>query len=233
MSLVVSILIFVAFGGVSWRVRRHLQKKIDEYAQLRLNDGLSGAQVARRMLNDNNIQDVRVVSVEGTLTDHYNPADKTVNLSDDIYNGRSVASAAIAAHECGHAVQHSVAYAPVKLWSVIVPVVAAISSYGQWIFFIGVAVVLMNTSVVPLSIVACFFALVFLFNLIMLPVELDASRRALSWLRSRGVVAEYEYGYAGELLWWAAMTYVTGRHEPAESSAFIAPNLFENGRPRP
>lgn len=206
MSLVVSILIFVAFGGVSWQVRRHLQRKIDEYAQIRLNDALSGAQVARRMLNDNNIHDVHVVSIEGTLTDHYNPADKTVNLSDDIYNGRSVASAVIAAHECGHAVQHSVAYAPLKLRSAIVPFVSVSSRYMQWVILLGV--VLINTSLLPLTIGVGLFAITTLFSFITLPVEFDASRRALAWVQNRGVVTDREYDYAKDALWWAAMTYV-------------------------
>lgn len=199
-------IIFIVFAGISWLVQSRLRSKFNEYSQIGLGNGLSGAEVAERMLRENNIYDVRVVSVDGMLTDHYNPADKTVNLSADVYYGRSVASAAIAAHECGHAVQHSLAYAPLKLRSAIVPFVSVASKYMQWIILIGIFTI--NMSILPLEIGIALFAVTTLFSFITLPVEFDASRRALAWVQNRGIVTDREYSYAKDALWWAAMTYV-------------------------
>lgn len=199
-------LIFLVFAGASALVSWRLRSKFNEYSQIGLSNGLSGAEVAQQMLSENGIQDVRVVSVEGMLTDHYNPTDKTVNLSADVYYGRSVASAAIAAHECGHAVQHAKAYAPLKLRSAIVPFVSASSQYMQWVILIGIFMI--HTTLIPLGIGVGLFALTTLFSFITLPVEFDASRRALAWVQDRGVVTQREYGYAKDALWWAAMTYV-------------------------
>ncbi|AKD58655.1 zinc metallopeptidase [Spirosoma radiotolerans] len=196
------ILIFGLSAFVSWRLR----SKFNEYAQIGLSNGLSGAEVAQKMLNENGIYDVRVVSVEGMLTDHYNPEDKTVNLSADVYYGRSVASAAIAAHECGHAVQHKVAYAPLKLRSAMVPVLSVSSRYLQWVLLAGI--LLLQTTPLPLAVGVGLFALTTLFSFVTLPVEFDASRRALAWIQERGVVNQREYGFAKDALWWAAMTYV-------------------------
>jgi Zn-dependent membrane protease YugP len=158
------------------------------------------------MLNQNGIYDVRVVSVEGMLTDHYNPEEKTVNLSADVYYGRSVAAAAVASHECGHAVQHKVAYAPLKLRSAMVPALSFSSRYMQWILLGGI--LLLQTTPIPLAIGVGLFALTTLFSFITLPVEFDASRRALAWIQTNNVVNEREYGFAKDALWWAAMTYV-------------------------
>ncbi|GAB3774838.1 zinc metallopeptidase [Spirosoma horti] len=196
------ILIFGLSAFVSWRLR----SKFNEYAQIGLSNGLSGAEIAQKMLNENGIYDVRVVSVEGMLTDHYNPEDKTVNLSADVYYGRSVASAAVAAHECGHAVQHKVAYAPLKLRSAMVPVLSVSSRYLQWVLLAGI--LLLQTTPLPLAIGVGLFALTTLFSFVTLPVEFDASRRALAWIQDRGVVNQREYGFAKDALWWAAMTYV-------------------------
>jgi len=196
------ILLFGASAFVSWRLR----SKFNEYSQIGLSNGLSGAEVAQKMLNENGIYDVRVVSVEGMLTDHYNPEDKTVNLSADVYYGRSVASAAVAAHECGHAVQHKVAYAPLKLRSAMVPVLSVSSRYLQWVLLAGV--LLLQTTPLPLAIGVGLFALTTIFSFVTLPVEFDASRRALAWIQDRGVVNQREYGFAKDALWWAAMTYV-------------------------
>ncbi|CCH55076.1 peptidase membrane zinc metallopeptidase putative [Fibrisoma limi BUZ 3] len=199
------ILMIVIFGlsaFVSWRLR----SKFNEYSQVGLSNGLSGAEIAQKMLNENGIYDVRVVSVEGMLTDHYNPQEKTVNLSADVYYGRSVAAAAVAAHECGHAVQHKVAYAPLKFRSAIVPFVSIASQYMQWIILIGIF--LLQTTPIPLTIGVGLFAVTTLFSFITLPVEFDASKRALAWVQNRGIVNEREYGYAKDALWWAAMTYV-------------------------
>lgn len=202
MIWLIMILIFGASAFVSWRLR----SKFNEYAQIGLSNGLSGAEVAQKMLNENGIYDVRVVSVEGMLTDHYNPEDKTVNLSADVFYGRSVASAAVAAHECGHAVQHKVAYAPLKLRSAMVPVLSVSSRYLQWVLLAGI--LLLQTTPLPLAIGVGLFALTTIFSFITLPVEFDASRRALAWIQDRGVVNQREYGFAKDALWWAAMTYV-------------------------
>lgn len=191
---------------VSWLVSWRLKSKFNEYSQIGLSNGLSGAEIAQKMLNENNIYDVRVVSVEGMLTDHYNPQDKTVNLSADVYYGRSVAAAAVASHECGHAVQHALAYGPLKFRSAMVPFLTIASSYMQWIILAGI--LLINTSILPLAIGVGLFAVTTLFSFVTLPVEFDASRRALAWVQNRGIVTEREYGYAKDALWWAAMTYV-------------------------
>ncbi|GAB4034649.1 zinc metallopeptidase [Spirosoma endophyticum] len=196
------IVIFGLSAFVSWRLR----SKFNEYSQIGLSNGMSGAEVAQKMLNDNGIYDVRVVSVEGMLTDHYNPEEKTVNLSADVYYGRSVAAAAVASHECGHAVQHKLAYGPLKLRSAMVPVLTVSSRYLQWVLLAGI--LLLNTTPLPLAIGVALFALTTLFSFVTLPVEFDASRRALAWVQTTGVVNQREYGFAKDALWWAAMTYV-------------------------
>ncbi len=196
------ILIFGASAFVSWRLR----SKFNEYSQIGLSNGMSGAEVAQTMLRENGIYDVRVTSVEGMLTDHYNPEEKTVNLSADVYYGRSVAAAAVASHECGHAVQHQVAYGPLKLRSSMVPVLTVSSRYMQWILLAGV--LLLRTTPIPLEIGVALFALTTLFTFVTLPVEFDASRRALAWIQTNGIVNQREYGFAKDALWWAAMTYV-------------------------
>lgn len=202
MIWIIMILIFGASAFVSWRLR----SKFNEYSQIGLSNGLSGAEVAQKMLNENGIYDVRVLSVEGMLTDHYNPEEKTVNLSADVYYGRSVSAAAVASHECGHAVQHKVAYAPLKLRSAMVPVLTVSSRYLQWVLLAGV--LLLQSTPLPLAIGVGLFALTTLFAFVTLPVEFDASRRALAWIQDRGVVNEREYVFAKDALWWAAMTYV-------------------------
>ncbi|GAB3913132.1 zinc metallopeptidase [Larkinella knui] len=199
-------IIFIIFAllsaGISWRLR----SKFNEYSQIGLSNGMSGKEIAERMLHENNIFDVRVLSVEGMLTDHYNPQDKTVNLSADVYYGRSVSSAAVAAHECGHAVQHATAYGPLKFRSAMVPFLTVSSSYLQWIILIGILMI--NTTIIPLAVGVALFAVTTLFSFVTLPVEFDASRRALAWVQNRNIVNQREYGYAKDALWWAAMTYV-------------------------
>lgn len=219
-------IIFIVFAGLSWLVQWRLRSKFNEYSQIGLGNGMSGAEIAEKMLKENNIYDVRVLSVEGMLTDHYNPADKTVNLSADVFYGRSVSAAAVAAHECGHAVQHSVAYAPLKLRSAIVPLVSVSSQYLQWVIIIGI--IMINTTLLPLTIGVALFALTTLFSFITLPVEFDASRRALAWVKDRNVVTEREYGYAKDALWWAAMTYVVAALGSLASLLYYASLL--NGR---
>jgi Zn-dependent membrane protease YugP len=158
------------------------------------------------MLRDNGIYDVQIISTDGSLTDHYDPTNKTVNLSADVYNERSVAAAAVAAHECGHAVQHAQAYSFLKFRSAMVPALSAVSKFMPFILLAGVLMI--RTSLIPLGVGIALFALTTLFSFITLPVEFDASRRALAWMDSNGVVTTQEHAGAKDALWWAAMTYV-------------------------
>lgn len=217
------IVIFAVSAFVSWR----LKSKFNEYSQIGLANGLSGAEIAQKMLNENGIYDVRVVSTEGMLTDNYNPQDKTVNLSSDVYYGRSVAAAAVAAHECGHAVQHQQAYAPLKLRSALVPALTISSRYMQWVILAGIF--MLRTTPIPLAIGVALFALTTLFSFVTLPVEFDASRRALAWIQSRGVVNDREYGQAKDALWWAAMTYVVAALGSLATLLYYA-SLLSGGR---
>lgn len=187
---------------VSWR----LKSKFQQYSQIRLSSNLTGKEVAEMMLADAGVTDVRVISVAGKLTDHYNPADKTVNLSEYVYEARSAAAAAVAAHECGHAVQHATAYSMLKFRSAMVPALSVASRYMQWIILIGI--VMIQTSIIPLAIGVVLFGLTTLFAFVTLPVEFDASRRALAWINNKGIVTTQEYGMAKDALKWAALTYV-------------------------
>lgn len=199
-------LIIILVMGVSMYVQWKLKKKFEEYSQVGLSNGMSGKEIAEKMLRDNGISDVRVLSVEGRLTDHYNPQDKTVNLSPDVYAGRSVSAAAVASHECGHAVQHATAYAWLKLRSTLVPVLTISSRYMQWVILGGI--LLINTSIIPLAIGVGLFALTTLFSFITLPVEYDASNRALAWIDRNGIVTPREHEMAEDALKWAARTYL-------------------------
>lgn len=187
---------------VSWRFK----SKIKTYSEVALSNGLSGSEIAEKMLRDNGIYDVKVLSTEGQLTDHYNPQEKTVNLSHDVFYGRSVIAAAIAAHECGHAVQHANAYAWLNLRSKLVPAASFASKWVQWILLAGVLMI--NTFPNLLLAGIILFALTTLFTVVTLPVEFDASRRALAWLSDRGMVRDNEYPMSKDALKWAAMTYV-------------------------
>lgn len=199
-------LLMIVIMGVSWFVGWRFKSKFNEYAQMDLSSGLSGKDVAEKMLRDHGISDVSIISVEGQLTDHYNPLDKTVNLSPDVYHGRSIASAAVAAHECGHAVQHAQAYSWLKFRSAMVPALSISSRYVMWILLGGV--LLLNVFPALLFIGIILFALTTIFSFVTLPVEFDASRRALAWLDTSGVTRTNENGSAKDALWWAAMTYV-------------------------
>jgi len=200
------ILIALIVMGVSFYVQWRLKIKFEEYSQVGLSNGMSGKEIAETMLRESGIYDVRVVSVEGRLTDHYNPQDKTVNLSPDVYYGRSVAAAAVASHECGHAVQHATAYSWLQFRSQMVPFLSVASQYMQWIIFIGV--LLINTSIIPLTIGVALFAVTTLFSFITLPVEYDASNRALAWIQKNRIVNEREYIMSADALKWAARTYL-------------------------
>ncbi|WP_245652321.1 zinc metallopeptidase [Rufibacter tibetensis] len=199
---IIMIAMMLASALVSWT----LKSKFDKYSKLGLRSGLSGREVAEMMLADNGITDVRVISTPGRLTDHYNPADKTVNLSEAVYDSRSAAAAAVAAHECGHAVQHAKAYAFLKFRSAMVPALTVASKYMQWILLIGVLMI--QSTPIPLAVGVLLFALTTIFSFITLPVEFDASKRALAWMDTRGVVTMQEHGMAKDALKWAAMTYV-------------------------
>jgi Zn-dependent membrane protease YugP len=194
------------FMLLSWLVSWRLKSKFNEYSQVAFAGNMTGAQVAEKMLRDNDVTDVKIVSVEGQLTDHYNPVEKTVNLSPEVYHGRSVAAAAVAAHECGHAVQHARAYAWLGLRSKLVPVVSFASGWMQWILLAGI----LTVTVFPYLLLAgiVMFTATTLFSFVTLPVEFDASKRALVWLNTSGTVSSREHEMAKDALWWAAMTYV-------------------------
>lgn len=185
-------------------VQARVKSRFEKYSEVPLS--LTGAEVANRMLQAHGIRDVNIVSVEGSLTDHYNPETRTVNLSQDVYYGRSVAAAAIAAHECGHAVQHATGYAPVKLRSALVPVVNFSNNWVMWVLFAGVVFINVFPSLLWIGI--GLFAMTTLFSFITLPVEIDASARAVKWLDSAGIVSYETRPMAAEALRWAAYTYV-------------------------
>jgi len=200
-------LIYGLFGIitlVSWLVQKSLELKFKKYSEVSL--PLSGREVAEKMLHDNGIYDVDVISVDGQLTDHYNPANKTVNLSEPVFEQRSVAAAAVAAHECGHAVQHAVGYAPLKLRSALVPAVSFSSKWMPWILLAGV--LLVNFSVIPLGVGIVLFAITTLFSFITLPVEINASMRAVRWLEQAGITNSETIPMAKSALKSAAYTYV-------------------------
>ena len=193
---------------VSWWVSSRLKSKFEHYSQVILSNGLSGKEVAEKMLYDNGIHDVRVISVPGQLTDHYNPADKTVNLSEGVYMQRNAAAAAVAAHECGHAVQHAVGYSMLQLRSKLVPVVNISSNLMQFVIMGGVVVMAMSGSKILLLVGVIMFALTTLFAFITLPVEYDASNRAMKWLKDTQTVTAQEYVGVKDSLAWAARTYL-------------------------
>ena len=199
-------ILLIVLTLASWLIQWRLRSKFKQYAQVGLSSGLSGAEIAAKMLADHGIHDVRIISTEGQLTDHYNPTDKTVNLSEGVYAERSAAAAAIAAHECGHAVQHSTAYSMLQFRSAVVPTLSAVSKWVPMLILAGFF--LINRTPLPLLLGIGLFSLTTLFSFITLPVEFDASRRALAWMDQRGVVTAQEHGMAKDALWWAAMTYV-------------------------
>jgi Zn-dependent membrane protease YugP len=200
-------LVSLLFVGISMVVSLILKSRFAAYSKIQLSARLTGKEVAERMLRENGIYDVKVVSVEGFLSDHYNPLTKTINLSPEVYNNYSVAAAAVAAHETGHAVQHATAYAWLNLRSKLVPAVQFSSTLVNWILLIGVFMAASGNSTLLLVGIAL-FALTVLFTLVTLPVEFDASRRALAWLNQTNITNKDEYPKAKNALTWAAMTYV-------------------------
>lgn len=193
---------------VSMYVQNKLKSKFEHYSNVRLQNGMSGKEIAEKMLRDNGINDVQVISVAGMLTDHYNPANKTINLSEGVYMQRNAAAAAVAAHETGHAVQHAVGYSMLKFRSSMVPAVNIASRLLQFVLMGGVLVMAMSGSKVLLTIGVALFAITTLFAFVTLPVEYDASKRALVWLESSGMVTNTEHEAAEDSLKWAARTYV-------------------------
>jgi len=190
-------------------VQFNLKSKFRQYSEVPLSSGLSGKEVAEKMLRDNGIYDIEVISVNGFLSDHYNPSKKTINLSPDVFAGRNIAAAAVAAHECGHAVQHATAYSMLTLRSALVPVVQISTNLAQWVILIGLGAFTFgggNQTVLLIGIIL--FAVSTLFSVITLPVELDASARALKWLRSAGITSVTQQEKAKDALKWAALTYV-------------------------
>jgi Zn-dependent membrane protease YugP len=194
------------FALIGLLVQSRLKSKFHQYSQMNLMNGMSGREVAEKMLRDNGVFDVKIISVNGQLSDHYNPGNKTVNLSHDVYHGRNAAAAAVAAHECGHAVQHQVAYPFLGFRSSMVPIVNVAGSIMPWILMAGVMLLNRIPGLLLVAIIAQ--AAITLFTLITLPVEFDASKRALGWLTSSGTVINKEYDAAKDALKWAALTYV-------------------------
>jgi Zn-dependent membrane protease YugP len=190
----------------SWLVSSRLKNKFEEYSKLHLQNGMSGAEIAEKMLADHGITNVKVISTPGQLTDHYNPMDRTVNLSEAVYNQRNAAAAAVAAHECGHAVQHATAYSWLEMRSKLVPIVSVTSNFVQWILLAGILMI--NTFPQLLLIGIIIFAATTLFAFITLPVEYDASHRALAWLENKRMLTQQEHNGAKDALKWAARTYV-------------------------
>lgn len=213
---------------VQWRFRA----KFARYTEMQLSSGYSGKEVAEKMLYDHGIFNVRVMSTEGQLSDHYNPANKTVNLSTDVFHGRSVAAAAVAAHECGHAIQDTRRYHWLQLRSDMVPVVSLSSNLLQWIMILGILLISFTGNPVVLGIGVYGLALVTIFSLITLPVELDASKRALAWLRNNQDVmpADEEHQQAKDALWWAAMTYLIAAVGALGNLIYYAGMLFGKGK---
>ena len=202
-------IIWIIFGAitlVSMLVRNRLQSKFKKYSQTPLRANLTGKEIAERMLADNGIYDVKVISVRGQLTDHYNPMNKTVNLSEVVYSTRNAAAAAVSAHECGHAIQHATAYGWLTMRSRLVPVVSIASRWMQWILLAGIIFVQSFPQLLLFGI--ALFACTTLFSFITLPVEYDASRRALAWIDQNGIVTSQEHAAAKDALKWAARTYV-------------------------
>ncbi|MEO5790415.1 MAG: zinc metallopeptidase [Gelidibacter sp.] len=223
---------WILIGGialVSWLVSNQLKSKFKKYSQVHLRNGMSGKEIAEKMLADNGIRDVEVISVKGQLTDHYNPKNKTVNLSEAVYDQRNAAAAAVAAHECGHAVQHAQAYAALKMRSALVPVVSVTSGMSQWLVIGGL--VLGAAAGAGFGYYIAVAGLVFMgfatvFSLITLPVEYDASNRALAWLKGKNMLTPEEYAGSEDALKWAARTYLVAAIGALASLLYWAMQVF-------
>ena len=222
-------ILFIGIALLSYVVQSNLNSKFKKYSKIPLSSGMTGREVAEKMLHDNGIYNVTVTCTQGYLTDHYNPANGTVNLSEGVYNSRSVAAAAVAAHECGHAVQHAVAYGPLTLRSALVPVVSFASNWVQWVLLAGIILVQSMPGILLAGIVL--FALTTLFSFITLPVEIDASRRATAWLLRAGVTSNAEQPMAVSALKSAAYTYVVAALSSLATLVYYI-MIFMSGRSR-
>lgn len=199
-------ILFGVIALLSWIVSATLQSKFKKYSKVPLSNGMTGRDVAEKMLHDNGIYDVKITATKGMLTDHYNPTDKTVNLSEGVYYSNSVAAAAVAAHECGHAVQHAYAYGPLKMRSALVPAVSFASKWVMWVILAGIFTLQIFPQLLWIGI--GLFALTTIFSFITLPVEINASSRALAWLNTAGITTTNNHDMAKDALKWAAYTYV-------------------------
>jgi len=199
-------IIFGVFMLLSWLISMQLRSKFKKYSKVPINNNMTGREVAEKMLRDNGIMDVKVISTAGQLTDHYNPLNKTVNLSEGVYSSSNVAAAAIAAHECGHAVQHATAYSFLMMRSRLVPVVSFTSRWVQWVLLAGILLVQTFPALLLVGIIL--FGLTTLFSFITLPVEINASKRALVWLNNSGITNVQNHDKAEDALRWAAYTYI-------------------------
>src|SRR5690554_5361140 len=222
-----------AIGLVSWLVSSQLKKKFAFYSKVQLRNGMSGKEIAEKMLADNGIYDVEVISTPGQLTDHYNPKNKTVNLSESVYSQRNAASAAVAAHECGHAVQHAQAYSWLTMRSTLVPMVSVTSGMSQWLIIGGLilggaAGIGLGWYVAVLGVI--FMGMATIFSFITLPVEYDASNRALAWLKAKNIVTPEEYKGSEDALKWAARTYLVAAIGALASLLYWALQVFGGSR---
>ncbi|AND63994.1 hypothetical protein AX766_05955 [Flavobacterium covae] len=224
---------YILLGGIaliSWLVSNRLQNKFEYYSKVHLRNGLSGAEIAEKMLHDHGIYDVKVISTPGRLTDHYNPVDKTVNLSEAVYNQRNAAAAAVAAHECGHAVQYATAYSWLAMRSKMVPMVNVSSSISQWLIMggliLGIASKGLSIGYIVALIGLALMTIATAFSLITLPVEYDASNRALAWLKNKNMVSQQEYEGAEDSLKWAARTYLVAAIGAVASMLYWAMQVF-------
>lgn len=228
-------IVMILIAVVSFAVSAKLKSKFEHYSKVHLRNGMSGAEIAEKMLSDNGIYDVRVISTPGRLTDHYNPADKTVNLSEAVYNQRNAAAAAVAAHEVGHAVQHATAYQMLKLRSQLVPVVSFSSGMAPWIIIIGLGMGAAAHIGVGYYVAVgglILMAITTLFTLVTLPVEYDASNRALAWLKNKNMLAPNEYEGAEDSLKWAARTYLVAAIGAIATLLYFALQVFGGSRER-
>ncbi|MEL6539632.1 MAG: zinc metallopeptidase [Bacteroidota bacterium] len=201
MELVVFIIFLISIG-----ISQTFKSKLDRYSRMVLPTRFSGAEAASSMLQENGIKGIKILCTPGYLTDHYNPVTKTVNLSKDVYYGQTIGALAVAAHECGHALQHAKNYPMLHFRSAMVPALSATSQMMPWVIMLGI--VLINTTSIPLQIGIGLFSFTTLFSFVTLPVEFDASRRALAWISHKSFLDRQEYDKARDALWWAAMTYV-------------------------
>lgn len=225
---------YILIGGIaliSWLVSNRLKSKFKKYSKVHLRNGMSGAEIAQKMLDDHGIRDVKVISTPGMLTDHYNPKNKTVNLSEGVYNQRNASAAAVAAHECGHAVQHAQAYEWLTMRSKLVPVVSVTSGMSTWVVFGGIMLMAATGVTGGIGFYIAVAGLIMmgfatLFSFITLPVEYDASKRALVWLKQKNMVTQEEYSGAEDALKWAARTYLVAALGALASLLYWAVQVF-------